>query len=168
MAFLISHRGNIEGIDPERENSLEYVQESLDKGYHCMVDVWLVGGKHVASGVEGARFPTTIEFLRNEKIICKARSPEALEFLLRSKVHCFAASSISFSLTNGGLIWVEPGGKVTPRGVLTMPEWTMPDVGAIASLPCAGICSNQIGEVKRARDSLVDQHSPTKAEDDIH
>ena len=167
MAFLISHRGNIEGINPSREDSLEYVKEALEKGYHCMVDVWLVGGRHVALGVESACYQTTIEFLQNERLICNARSPEALEFLLRNEVHCFAASS-TFSLTNGGLIWVKPGGKITPRGVLTLPEWTMPDVGAIASLPCAGICSNQIAQVKRARDSLVDQHTTTKAEDEVH
>ena len=153
MAFLISHRGNIEGINLEREDSPEYVQEALKKGYHCMVDVWLVGGQHVALGTEAAYFPTTIEFLKDQRIICNARSPEALEFLLRNEVHCFTLSETSFTLTNGGLIWVKPGGTITPRGVITMPEWTLPDVSVVASLPCAGICSNQIGQIKRARDS---------------
>ena len=31
--ILIAHRGNINGPNPERENTVSYIQEALDKGY---------------------------------------------------------------------------------------------------------------------------------------
>jgi glycerophosphoryl diester phosphodiesterase len=39
--ILIAHRGNLNGKQPERENSPEYIKEALEKGYHVEVDVWL-------------------------------------------------------------------------------------------------------------------------------
>ena len=37
---LIAHRGNIDGPNPERENSPEYIEEALKAGYDVEVDVW--------------------------------------------------------------------------------------------------------------------------------
>ena len=30
---LISHRGNLDGLNPERENSPDYIDEAISKGY---------------------------------------------------------------------------------------------------------------------------------------
>ena len=38
--ILISHRGNINGPNPELENSPEYVQLAIEKGFDVEVDVW--------------------------------------------------------------------------------------------------------------------------------
>ena len=35
MALLISHRGNTNGINREKENSIEYIQEALNKEFFC-------------------------------------------------------------------------------------------------------------------------------------
>ena len=37
--ILISHRGNINGPNPEMENNPEYIQKALDLGYDVEVDV---------------------------------------------------------------------------------------------------------------------------------
>ena len=41
----ISHRGNLTGRDPFRENTVEYIQEALDKGFDVEIDVRCVDGK---------------------------------------------------------------------------------------------------------------------------
>ena len=42
---LISHRGNISGPNPERENHPEYIFEVLQAGYDVEIDVWFVDNK---------------------------------------------------------------------------------------------------------------------------
>ena len=37
--ILISHRGNINGRDEDRENHPEYIQEALDRGYDVEIDL---------------------------------------------------------------------------------------------------------------------------------
>ncbi len=41
--FYISHRGNIDQIIPERENSPDYINEAIAQGYHVEIDVRLIG-----------------------------------------------------------------------------------------------------------------------------
>jgi len=65
MALLISHRGNTNGINREKENSIEYIQEALNKEFFVMVDVFLIGDKHLALGCDSPQYPTTIDFLKN-------------------------------------------------------------------------------------------------------
>jgi hypothetical protein len=43
--ILISHRGNISGPNPERENQPEYIAEALNKGFDVEIDVWFTEGK---------------------------------------------------------------------------------------------------------------------------
>ena len=38
--ILISHRGNIDKIITERENTCDYIQEAINAGYCVEIDVW--------------------------------------------------------------------------------------------------------------------------------
>ena len=37
---LISHRGNLNGKQPHRENHPSYIDEALNLGYDCEIDFW--------------------------------------------------------------------------------------------------------------------------------
>ena len=151
MALLISHRGNINGIVPEKENTVEHIEEALEKGFHVVVDVFLIGEKHLALGSETPQYPITIDFLTNKKIICRAKSIEALDFLVTNQAHAFYQEAENCSLTSGGLIWVSQGKNITQRCVFAMPEWIMPDITTLKNIDCAGICSNFIEKIKNSR-----------------
>ena len=151
MALLISHRGNINGIDQEKENSPDYIEKALEKGFHVLVDVFLIGQKLIALGCDGPRYATTIDFLKNRKIIVRAQSIECLDFLISNEIHCFYHSHDKCSLTTGGLIWTRPGGNITQRCIFTMPEWILSDITSIKDIQCAGICSNFIELIQNAR-----------------
>ena len=45
MQLLLAHRGNINGKQPDRENSPSYILEAIDAGYSVEVDVWLSEGE---------------------------------------------------------------------------------------------------------------------------
>ena len=38
--ILISHRGNLDGKQPHKENHPNYIQEAINKGYDVEVDFW--------------------------------------------------------------------------------------------------------------------------------
>ena len=42
---FISHRGNIDGPNPEWENDPSRIEDVLNKGYDVEIDVWKIGAK---------------------------------------------------------------------------------------------------------------------------
>ena len=50
--ILISHRGNINGRIPEKENRPQYIETTLVSGYDVEVDVWYVNGKLMLGQVD--------------------------------------------------------------------------------------------------------------------
>ena len=43
--ILISHRGNINEVNLERENTQSYIQEAIDLGYDVEIDIRYIDGK---------------------------------------------------------------------------------------------------------------------------
>lgn len=41
---IISHRGNLTGPDPERENTIEAIEKALSLGFDVEIDVWYLAG----------------------------------------------------------------------------------------------------------------------------
>lgn len=151
MALLISHRGNLRGMDLAKENTIPYITEALDAGFHVMIDVWAVaGGKLLATGTTEPLYAVEPTFLKNEKIICRARNETTLTELLELGVHCFYHDNDPITLTNGGLVWTKPGHPLTVRSVMTFPEHIHPDPTYCRNILCAGICTNFIGDIKDA------------------
>lgn len=152
MALLISNRGNLEGPREKKENSIDYVTHALDQGYHVVVDTWIMGEQHLALGSQLPQYSTSLDFIKNQKIICRCKTPETLQYLLDEGVHCFMdTKGANPTLTSGGLIWNNPGQAVTSRGIFTMPEWIMEDPRTVSNLPCSGICSNFIKKISEGR-----------------
>ena len=155
MAFLISHRGNLTDIEPELENTLQHISNALSKGFYVMIDIWAVsGGKLLATGNTCPTYAITPEFLKSNKVICKARDVPTLELLLDLGVHCFPEGLDNTILTSGGLIWTKPNStRITTRCISTFPEHTHPDPTVHRNVICAGICSNYIQTIKDAIDN---------------
>jgi hypothetical protein len=42
--LLISHRGNIDKIIVEKENTVEYIDEAIEAGYDVEIDIWFDNG----------------------------------------------------------------------------------------------------------------------------
>jgi hypothetical protein len=43
--ILISHRGNINGKQPDKENHPLYIFEAIKQGFQVEIDVWFIDGK---------------------------------------------------------------------------------------------------------------------------
>ena len=80
--ILISHRGNIDGPNPNLENKPSYILEAINKGYDCEVDFWFRDGKFIL-GHDEPQYEIPFEFIKNyyRKLWIHCKNKEALEKL---------------------------------------------------------------------------------------
>lgn len=145
----ISHRGNLNGRLPLRENSPDYIQEAIDAGYSVEIDV-RVTGRDIWLGHDNSQYQVTLEWLQERQnylwIHCKNR--EALEFCLGKKLHCFWHDTDDYTITSCGYVWAYPGkSKAGMFTILVMPEQHWP-VDLIHQQPCFGVCSDFVAQIK--------------------
>jgi hypothetical protein len=142
--IYISHRGNLLGPNPDRENSPPYIVEALNAGYDVEVDVRLVDGV-LQLGHDQPQYPTTIDFLSNPSIWVHCKDIETLDYLTHNgNVHYFWHQSDDVTLTSQGYCWTYPGRQLITGGIAVLPElypnWDI--------LLAGGICSDSIGNYR--------------------
>lgn len=107
---IISHRGNINGPQPELENSPEFVNEALDAGFDVEIDVWLSNDK-LYLGHDYPKYEISEEFLFNKRLWCHAKNLDALEFMLKNNIQCFWHQIDDRTITSNGYIWTHTNCK---------------------------------------------------------
>ena len=65
--ILISHRGNIDGPQPDTENKPSRIQYAISQGYDVEVDFWFVDNKFYL-GHDEPTFQVSLDFLENKKL----------------------------------------------------------------------------------------------------
>jgi len=153
----ISHRGNINGKNLERENSPEYIQEALDKGYDVEIDIWNIENRWYFGHDEPIYDIDDIEkkYYKNfGKLWLHCKNLEALyeiSYLKKWKykeTNFFWHQNDDFTLTNKGLIWTYPGNKLTYFGsICVLPE--LSNYTNEELYLCHGICSDKIESYKK-------------------
>lgn len=138
----ISHRGNIYGTNPQRENSLSYINEALAAGFHVEADFWKVGDRLYL----GHDFPKyelmgkDFAFLIcNERIFLHCKNLQGLHYLLQNQLNVFcdffAHDKDPWALTNCGFIWTNYGQPVTKNSIIV-------DLENKGDYNCFGVCSD--------------------------
>ncbi len=122
---LISHRGNLNGPNKERENHPDYIYEALQAGYDVEIDVWWVDGKFKL-GHDGPQYDFPFDLLTNfhTKLWIHCKNMNALSYLNEldssgSKLNYFSHEDDLGVLTSRGYIWST---HLYKRGILVMPE----------------------------------------------
>jgi hypothetical protein len=114
---IISHRGNLNGRLPDRENHPSYIQAAIDAGYDVEVDVWYVDGEFYL-GHDEPQYKVLSSWLKelNRFLWCHAKNGSALDKMLELGLHCFWHEQDCFTLTSMGVPWCYPC-NYQPRGV---------------------------------------------------
>lgn len=105
---FIAHRGNTNGPQPTFENTEDYLQDALDKGYYVEVDIQLWNGA-LYYGHDGPQAHVNEKFIKQNNVICHAKTPGAMGPLLDMNVHCFFHQEDDITLTSKGYMWCYPG-----------------------------------------------------------
>lgn len=149
--MLISHRGNIIKRNPKRENSPDYINDALSKGFYVEIDLrWHDGDFWL--GHDEPQYKIDIIFLLNTNLFihCKDfKSYAALRAFSEianfdiSALHVFIHDQ-GHALTTSGYVITAPGEELSLLSIAMMPEMALGwDVSQ-----AAGICSDEIIKYK--------------------
>ncbi len=136
--LYISHRGNLNGINPKQENKPSYIFNALERSFDVEVDVWFVKGKFYL-GHDEPKDLIDSKFLKIKKLWFHSKNIEALYELTKLNVKCFWHQNDDVTLTSNGYIWTYPGKPLTEKSICVLPE-----LNNIKTFNCAGICSDFI------------------------
>lgn len=152
--ILISHRGNLNGRLPNRENEPSYIDEAIQQGYSVEIDVRVIErietSPDIWLGHDNSQYQIDLPWLQSRKnylwIHCKNR--EAFNFCLKHNLHCFWHDTDDYTMTSNGYVWAYPG-KFSAGSlcIMVMPEQHWP-VDLIKQQPAFGYCSDFVAQIK--------------------
>ena len=139
---LIAHRGNFNGRNKNRENTLEYIFEAIQVGFDVEVDIWSVNDEFYLGHDEPIYKITEYEMnLISLKCWYHAKNYKALERLMDRYDNVFFHNADDYTITSRGYIWSYTGKNVGKLGVVVMPELTP---GFEIPSDAYGICSDSL------------------------
>lgn len=143
--ILISHRGNLEGPNPTRENTAKYIDEAIGAGFEVEIDIWELNGK-IFLGHDEPLHEISMDWLlkRKTKLWVHCKNTLAMARLIETDLHVFWHEQDKLTLTSKNFIWVYPGHQPVANSIAVMPEINDDELGAVT-----GICSDYI---KKYRD----------------
>ena len=138
--ILISHRGNLNGPNEDRENSPYYIMEAIDEGYDVEVDLWWVDGK-VYLGHDEPQYEVSDKWLgeRIDKLWIHCKNVESLNWIRNTSLHYFWHEQDTLTLTSKNHMWVYPSKQPIIGSIAVMPEIHNDDISK-----CLGVCSDFI------------------------
>jgi len=138
--ILISHRGNTEGINKDKENTESYINNALYLGFNVEIDVWYINNKFWL-GHNKPISEISKNFLSNKNFWIHCKNIEALIFL-KNEYNCFFHTKEDYVLTSTGYIWTYTGVKLYDNVIAVLPENYNYKYNALKQ--CVGICSDNI------------------------
>ena len=149
--ILISHRGNIDGPNPEMENNPLYIDRALEKGYNVEVDIRGSFYTKFYLGHDEQQYMVSPDWLfaRANKLWLHAKDIQALHSLTQqaSNFNVFWHQDDFYTITTKGFIWTYPGKKLFKNSICVLPEITK-----YKKISCKGICSDYIIKYKKKYD----------------
>lgn len=106
--IFISHRGNLNGVIPHRENTPEYIDEAIKQGFDCEIDLRMKDDAPFL-GHDTPDHPINAEWLidRRGSLWIHVKEYSALIWLMKNCPQCkfFCHESDKFTLVSNGWIW---------------------------------------------------------------
>ena len=107
---IISHRGNLEGINPNLENNPTHIEKVIDMGLEVEIDLRIKNGKSFL-GHDYPQYIVDYEWLEtnNKSLWIHAKDYESVDFLRTTDFNWFWHDKDEMTLTNHGFIWSNIG-----------------------------------------------------------
>ena len=142
--ILISHRGNIDSVNNNRENTQSYIQEAIDLGYDVEIDVWCTSYDQLYLGHDKLDNYVKLDWLLNRKdnlwVHCK--NFKALTKLIESDLRVFYHTNEDYTIISDKHIWAH-----MPRfdENCIIPLINKSDIMNWTPTQVYGVCSDYIG-----------------------
>ena len=146
--IFIAHRGNVDGPNPEKENTIDYIDEALHNGYHVEIDIWYVGSEFYL-GHDNPNQKIDFKHLLDHRLFLHCKNIDALHCLTdmnsitgRFVPEFFWHQKDDFTLTKSNWIWTFPNKPLTNRSIAVFPTYN--DISKMEEIGVVGICSDSI------------------------
>lgn len=144
---LISHRGNLNGADPERENNIIYIKEAIDLGFSVEIDVWVINETWYL-GHDNPDYKIVLDGLSDfrDHLYLHIKTPRnKVDVSCLKPFNYFWHEDEPFVITSKGDKWYYPCASVQTDGVNLMPEFSMglEKFKEVMSL-CPAVCSDYV------------------------
>ena len=142
--IYISHRGNLNGPDPKKENTIEAINECIEKGYEVEVDLWYENNNFYL-GHDEPSFKIDTNLFQNHKIWFHLKNKDSIEEILKhSPKNYFWHENDLCTITSSGNIWLYPNNYiVSKKAIFVLPELNKNKYECL-KYDCYGICSDYI------------------------
>lgn len=140
--ILISHRGNVSEILPNRENSPDYIDEAIAQGYGVEMDVRLVNGV-LSLGHDFPQYDISLDWLldRNKHLWIHCKNFAALSYLIDKDVKTFYHQKENHTIINNcNLIWSHELSEADENSII--PLLSKEDIAKPHPKNVYGICSD--------------------------
>lgn len=148
---LISHRGNINSILVERENTTSYIDEAISQGYDVEIDVRLVYNK-LFLGHDAPDYEIDLSWLMDRKkyLWVHTKNFDALSFLIDYDLRIFYHQKEDHTIiNNSGAIWSHNLHEADKKSII--PLLNFKDISSFSN-ECFGeiygVCSDYIYVLK--------------------
>ena len=149
--IFISHRGNLDGLNYKRENSLSYIDEAIEKSYDVEVDLRMKSGR-LFLGHDEAQYEVDKVWLakRNKNLWIHVKDFDSLVWISKNEhdLRYFCHESDRYTLTSNGYIWSHDlQNKMTDKCIV--PLLSKEQVGSYDQRDFYAVCSDFIYECER-------------------
>jgi len=122
---IISHRGNLTGPNPIRENSINYIEEAIAEGFDVEIDL-RHKDHNFYLGHDEPQYCVPISWLVNykDKLWIHCKDLESLDKISSSSIdfHYFWHEIDRYTLTSKGIGWVLVGQFPFKKSIIVLPE----------------------------------------------
>jgi hypothetical protein len=119
---IISHRGNLKGRLPEKENRPSYIDCAIQLGYDVEIDLRYTNNK-LYLGHDTADYEVSKEWIDLRKnflwIHCKDVE-SAYQIATIPDIKCFCHTADPFVIVSGGYVWVHDLTTTTPNSIIPL------------------------------------------------
>ena len=123
--IFIAHRGNLFGPQPDKENTISYIDTALQDGFAVEVDVLDYNDKGIFTlGHDKAQEEVNVNYITQKNLFAHAKNYKSLTGLLKHGAHCFYHTDEEYVLTSNNIIWCYPGVSYANNDncVIVLPE----------------------------------------------
>lgn len=120
--LIISHRGNLDGVNKSLENEPSQIEKALNLKYDVEIDLWKINGK-LLLGHDKPLYEVSLKWLENfkEHLWIHCKNIEALN-CVKNKFNAFGHNIDDYVLTSKNYIWVYPGKELVDNCITVLPE----------------------------------------------
>jgi|TARA_B110000259_G_scaffold188350_1_gene246652 hypothetical protein len=120
--IIISHRGNIEGPNPDCENHPAYIVKALEQGFDVEIDLWKTDQLYLGHSKPTYEVDEALLAKNSKSLWIHCKNLEALLYCKNMKWHCYWHTDDFYTLTSMGYVWAHPNANDYRGTIMVMPE----------------------------------------------